>query len=80
MPKYDKNTVFKKLHFPSLPPLKLIQMKLLNDIEPQPLFTYFEQICQVPRPSKKEEKIRQFLLDFARENKLIQKLTKLATY
>ncbi|HSO89086.1 MAG TPA: aminoacyl-histidine dipeptidase [Draconibacterium sp.] len=48
-------------------------MKLLNDIEPQPLFTYFEQICQVPRPSKKEEKIRQFLLDFARENKLITK-------
>jgi dipeptidase D len=45
-------------------------MKLFTEIEPQPLFTYFEQICQVPRPSKKEAKIRQFLLDFAKKNKL----------
>jgi dipeptidase D len=42
----------------------------LSDLEPQPLFNYFEQICQVPRPSKKEEKIRQFLLDFANTNNL----------
>jgi len=45
-------------------------MKVLTEIAPQPLFNYFEQICQVPRPSKKEEKIRQFLLDFAKENGL----------
>lgn len=45
-------------------------MNLLAEINPQPLFNYFEQICRVPRPSKKEEKIRQFLLDFAKENKL----------
>lgn len=45
-------------------------MKILAQLTPQPLFNYFEQICQVPRPSKKEEKIRQFLLDFAREHKL----------
>jgi dipeptidase D len=45
-------------------------MNVLAEINPQPLFNYFEQICQVPRPSKKEEKIRQFLLDFAKENKL----------
>jgi dipeptidase D len=43
-------------------------MKVLAELAPQPLFNYFEQICQVPRPSKKEEKIRQFLLDFAKEN------------
>ena len=48
-------------------------MKLLTEIAPQPLFTYFGQICQVPRPSKKEEKIRQFLLDFAKENQLDSK-------
>lgn len=42
----------------------------LSDLQPQPLFNYFEQICQVPRPSKKEEKIRQFLMDFARVNQL----------
>ncbi len=45
-------------------------MNTLSKLSPQPLFNYFEQICQVPRPSKKEEKIREFLLRFASENKL----------
>ena len=45
-------------------------MKKLGKLQPQPLWNYFEAICQVPRPSKKEEKIRQFLLAFAAENKL----------
>ncbi|KJF45428.1 aminoacyl-histidine dipeptidase [Draconibacterium sediminis] len=45
-------------------------MKTLAALKPQPLFNYFETICQVPRPSKKEEKIRQYLLDFAEQNKL----------
>ncbi len=45
-------------------------MTILQKLEPQPLFNYFEEICGVPRPSKKEEKIRQFLLDFAIKNKL----------
>ncbi len=40
-------------------------MGTLSNITPQPLFSFFEEICQVPRPSKKEEKIRKFLLDFA---------------
>ncbi|MCD6355117.1 MAG: aminoacyl-histidine dipeptidase [Prolixibacteraceae bacterium] len=45
-------------------------MKKLAQLSPQPLFNYFEEICQVPRPSKKEEKIRRFLLDFAEANRL----------
>lgn len=45
-------------------------MNRLSDLTPQPLFNYFEEICQVPRPSKKEEKIRQYLLDFASQNNL----------
>ncbi len=45
-------------------------MKKLSRISPQPLFSYFEAISKVPRPSKKEEKIRQFLLDFAVQNRL----------
>ena len=45
-------------------------MKILSELQPQPLFDYFEQICQVPRPSKKEEKIQQFLLDFANASNL----------
>lgn len=49
-------------------------MDTLSKLRPQPLFSYFEQICRVPRPSKKEEKIRQFLLDFASENGLEAKI------
>jgi len=45
-------------------------MKQLNNLSPQPLWNYFEDICQVPRPSKKEEKIIRFLLDFAEKNGL----------
>ncbi|MBW6534261.1 MAG: aminoacyl-histidine dipeptidase [Mariniphaga sp.] len=51
-------------------------MKILEQLQPQPLFNYFEEICQVPRPSKKEEKIRTFLLDFAHKNKLTVKTDK----
>ena len=28
-----------------------------KDLKPAGVFHYFEEICQVPRPSKKEEKI-----------------------
>ncbi len=45
-------------------------MRKLEELQPQPLWNYFEDICQIPRPSKKEEKIVQFLLDFATKNKL----------
>ena len=48
-------------------------MNTLSQLSPQPLFDYFEEICQVPRPSKKEEKIRKFLLDFATRNGLESK-------
>ncbi|WP_163712833.1 aminoacyl-histidine dipeptidase [Mangrovibacterium lignilyticum] len=48
-------------------------MKKLENINPQPLWNYFEAICQVPRPSKKEERIRQFLIDFANEHGLDSK-------
>ncbi len=34
------------------------------------MFSIFDQINQVPRPSKKEEKIRQYLLDFAAEHNI----------
>ncbi len=48
-------------------------MRKLTALQPQPLFNYFEDICQVPRPSKKEEKIRKFLLGFARKHNLPSK-------
>lgn len=51
-------------------------MNTLAQLKPQPLFDYFEAICQVPRPSKKEEQIRAFLLDFAKEHGLEAKADK----
>ena len=45
-------------------------MRKLDKLQPQPIWNYFEDICQIPRPSRKEEKIRQFLLDFATKNNL----------
>lgn len=51
-------------------------MNTLSELSPQPLFNYFEEICQVPRPSKKEEKIRRFLLNFAAKNQLESKTDK----
>lgn len=37
-------------------------------LEPKILFDYFHQITQIPRPSRKEEKIIQFLLDFGEKH------------
>ncbi len=45
-------------------------MRILDKLAPQPVWDYFEDICQVPRPSKKEGKIIQFLLDFAKQHNL----------
>ncbi|HKK81726.1 MAG TPA: aminoacyl-histidine dipeptidase, partial [Prolixibacteraceae bacterium] len=42
----------------------------ISHLEPKSVWGYFEDICQVPRPSKKEEKIIRFLEDFALENNL----------
>jgi dipeptidase D len=37
----------------------------IKDLEPTLIWDFFSQITQIPRPSKKEGKIVQFLLDFA---------------
>ena len=37
----------------------------VSELEPRIVFEIFDEITKVPRPSKKEGKIRQFLLDFA---------------
>ncbi|MDR0661031.1 MAG: aminoacyl-histidine dipeptidase [Prevotellaceae bacterium] len=42
----------------------------IQDLEPKGVFTYFAEICKIPRPSKKEEKIIAYLLDFAKEQGL----------
>ncbi len=52
-------------------------MRRLENLNPQPLWNIFEDICQVPRPSKKEEKIRQYLLEFAAKHDLETKTDKI---
>lgn len=45
-------------------------MSNLENLQPRLLWKYFEEICQIPRPSKKEEKIIAYLLKFAAEQGL----------
>ena len=41
---------------------------MLN-LEPKTLWQCFFEICQVPRPSKKEEQIISFLLDWSKTSR-----------
>jgi dipeptidase D len=41
-------------------------MKDILNLEPQRVFHYFNEICKVPRPSKKEEKMTAWLLETAK--------------
>ncbi|WP_026327187.1 aminoacyl-histidine dipeptidase [Proteiniphilum acetatigenes] len=60
---------------------------MITDLQPSVIWNYFYQITQIPRPSKKEERILAYLLDFARQHNLEAKqdkagnllITKLAT-
>ena len=40
----------------------------IKDLKPTAVWTIFDEITKVPRPSKKEEKIRKYILDFAKAN------------
>jgi len=42
----------------------------IQQLQPTRVWHYFQEICQVPRPSKKEEKIAAYLTRFAQEHKL----------
>ena len=42
----------------------------MENLEPKTLWQCFFDICKVPRPSKKEEKIIKFLLDFGKKNNI----------
>jgi len=45
-------------------------MGILKGLEPSPVWEYFEEICKIPRLSKNEDKIRDYLIGFADENNL----------
>ncbi len=42
----------------------------IKDLKPAGIWSYFHEITQIPRPSKKEEKIIAYLLDFAKKHNL----------
>jgi dipeptidase D len=44
--------------------------KKFDNLEPQSVWNYFYEITRIPRPSKKEEKIIKYLIDFAKKSKL----------
>jgi len=44
--------------------------RILNNLKPQAVWSIFEDVCAVPRPSKHEEKIREFILNFAKQNNI----------
>ncbi|MBN1387509.1 MAG: aminoacyl-histidine dipeptidase [Bacteroidales bacterium] len=46
---------------------------ILDNLEPAKVWFYFEEICKLPRLSKNEGQIRQYLLDFADRNNLESK-------
>ncbi|MHC1704843.1 MAG: aminoacyl-histidine dipeptidase [Tenuifilaceae bacterium] len=45
-------------------------MNHIEQLQPSEIWKYFLEICKIPRPSKKEEKIINYLLEFAKEHKL----------
>lgn len=45
-------------------------MSVLSSLEPKDVWHFFDEICQVPRPSKKEEQIIAYLMDFGKKHKL----------
>ena len=45
-------------------------MSILSHLNPASMWMYFEEICNIPRLSKNEGKIRKYLLDFAKKNNL----------
>jgi dipeptidase D len=42
----------------------------MKNLEPKKVWGFFDQITKIPRPSKKEEKIGKFLVDFAEQRQL----------
>ena len=44
--------------------------EILGHLNPQDVFNHFEEICKYPRPSKKEEKIAEYVLSVGKRNNL----------
>src|SRR5690554_1972982 len=56
--------------FLSITNISIKHTMTIKDLEPSSIWGYFYDITQIPRPSKKEDKIRAYLLDFAEKHSL----------
>lgn len=45
-------------------------MNDIRNLEPKQLWTYFHDLTQIPRPSKKEQKIVEYVKEFGKKNNL----------
>jgi len=45
-------------------------MSDIRKLEPEPLWSYFHEITQIPHPSKKEKKLVEYMVEFGRKNNL----------
>ncbi len=48
-------------------------MSTLDNLQPSEIWKYFNEICTIPRPSKKEEKIISYIIEFALKHNLESK-------
>ena len=46
----------------------------IQNLEPRTLWKYFSEINAIPRPSKKEEKISEFMLSFGKRLGLVSEM------
>ena len=51
-------------------------MEHQTKLQPECVFHYFAEVCKIPRPSKKEEKMIAFLKDFGEKHGLETKVDK----
>ena len=51
-------------------------MSVVENLEPKLLWKHFDEIRKIPRCSKHEEKIRQYIIDFAKNHNLETKIDK----
>jgi len=45
-------------------------MAVLSGLKPAAIWKHFEEMCAIPHPSKQEEAMRQYVVNFAKEHKL----------
>ena len=45
----------------------------VRELEPQRLWKFFADVCSIPHPSGHEERLRGYILDFAKENDLVSR-------